>query len=536
MRKLVLSITIIALALQLAVCQTSVKEAREEAEKLAKKVNNRRLKRFQKAYTEALEDIKKTEEASTTNEFGYDAVADNANSWYKLHEYIKNKFNDGPITYKKESVTLFYKDYSNTEKEARLKAAKAHFDAGEKILTNSSDYNTRLKALNHFELTNKYSNREGEKANTSYDKINRYCAKIYYDEGVKILNTNTMDLDQLKTAKKLLSYVEKYDKDYQDWQAKYDAACLAGAEVCYKNALELAKEASFEKQRSAYSAFQNVLRWKNEYKDAEEKMNIAYGRAYPQIIFVEASKEILEGNDLRGSVDNKRVDQDIPSYYKINTGEDFKNLNMWQPESWEKAKTGKYNFGFIVVRMSDKYGETKYTTDTPEASTETVGNYYITKKDDTGKWQKEDKVSKSRYESAKKTYDAALSILSDSEKEGFLKTGEMKFRKEEGTVTTHRKKAIASYEVYMEIWDCRGEGAPQKITTITDEQKVIDQIYWEVYSGSDAAKPSNLRQKNSALKTEEELTKNIGIGAPPLKHFVAVNMAVVAKAIQVPFK
>ncbi len=535
MKKLLLSITIITLALQVGVCQTSVSEAKDVAKKLAEKTNNRRIKNFQKAYTEALADIKKIEDASG-NEFGYDAVADNANSWYKLHEYVKKEFNDGPITYKKISISLFYKDYSNTEKDARLKAAKAHFDAGEKILNSTSDYDARIKAVNHFKLTNKYSNKEGERTNTSYDKINGYCAQIYYDEGVRILNTNTTDLDQLKTAKKLLATVEDYDKNYQDWQAQYDAVCIAGAEVYYQNALSLANEASFEKQRSAYSAFRNALSWKSDYKDAEEKMYIASGRAYPQIIFVEASKEILAGDDLRSSIDNKRVDQDIPAYYKINTGEDFKDLNMWSPKSWEKAKTDKYSYGFIVVKMSDKYGEIKYTTETPKSTTETLEAYYITKKDDAGKWQKEEKISKSSYTSSKKTYDAGLSILSDSEKESFLKTNEMKFRKEEGKVTTHRKKAVASCEVYMEIWDCRGEGEPKKITTITDEQKEVDQIYWEVYSGADAIKPSDLKTKPGELKTKEELTKNMGTGTPSLKYFVSNNKPTVAKAIQVSFK
>ncbi|MDD2636818.1 MAG: hypothetical protein PHW82_15100, partial [Bacteroidales bacterium] len=388
----------------------------------------------------------------------------------------------------------------------------------------------------HFKLTNKYSNKEGERANTSYDKIDGYSAKIYYDEGVRILNTNPTDLEQLKTAKKLLATVEEYDKDYLDWQAKYDAVCVAGAEICYNNALELANETSFEKQRSAYTAFRNALSWKNDYKDAEEQMNIASARAYPQIIFVESSKNILAGDDLRGSIDGKRIDHDMPAHYKINTGEDFEDLNMWLPESWEKAKTGKYSFGFIVVKMSNKYGEIKYSIETSEPTTETVGIYYIAKKDDDGKWQDDEKVSKSSYESSKKTYDAGLKVLSESQKESFLKTNEMKFREVEGKLTTHRKSAVASCEVYMEIWDCRGEGAPQKITTITDEQREVDQIYWEVYSGEDAAKPSNLKMKTRDLKSKEELTKNMGTGTPPLKYFVSVNISAVAEAIQVPFK
>ncbi|MEN8123361.1 MAG: hypothetical protein ABFS35_23690 [Bacteroidota bacterium] len=517
--------------------QQSVKDATEYAKKLAKKVKKSSLKKFAKAYPTALADIKKIEDAAQTEEFGYDAVADNANSWKYLNEKLKKSFGDGPVTFKDLSVDLHYKDYSTLQEEARAKAAKAHFDAGEKITTGTKNYTERIKAIDHFKLAFKYTNQAKEKENTPYlSKINGYISSIYYDEGVRIFTSSPNDLEQLKTAKKTLLKIEKYDKEYKDWKAKYDAVCKAGAEILYKKASEQEKTLlTFKGQSKAAFTYREIKYWVENYKDSKERSAICDGRAYPQVLFVDNDGKVIPGDDLRGRSDNLRVDQNIPQRIKVNTGDDFKEWDMTKPENQEKAKTGKYAYGFIIVKASDKKGPVTYKNNGITKTTKTVGKYYISEKNkETGKWEKKS-VTKTDFESTFKIYNKGKEILSDSKAKEYL-VGGVKFEKNEGTVTTFTESAKASCEVYLEIWDFRGNGAAKKINTITSKLTSIDKISWETYDGDPSVKPS-LKEKSGKLKTEAVLKEEVAKKAiPSVKEFVADNKNSVAKAITVDFK
>lgn len=549
-------IPILGLALLFAIANTtqaqvSVSESNKYAKKLLKKVKGGNFKKFQKNYDQALKDIAKIEADATASEFGYDAVADNIGAWISLNKTLA-KFSGGKISFKEETITLQVKDYTALKTEAETKAAKAHFDAGVKIIEGTKDYATRTKAFEHFSKTYKYAPdyhevykdkiheikanvhyeegvriltsgkdfnekvkavaifKEATKITKPYKDINDLCAKLYYDEGVRLATSN--EIDDLKDALGHFKNARKWIADYKDSAEKAEAIRQKGAGIYYNKALAKEKEQTFEAQEDAAVLFKSADSWVKGYKDAVAKAEAAEKRAEVNILVCETNGNLIAPNAFSYKLQEATKD----NFFTPSNLSAAQNIDLNKAANYAKAKQA-LGYGFILIKMG-AVGEIKYIKPTTETSTEKIQKYFIhSKNEETGEWEISDATE---FE-----YKAANAMLEKAPLDDY------KTSKSNGTLTTVKQTTSASRSYTCEVWDARNPASPVKLGEVVRYVVKKDSKTNQSYTGDANAKPSSLKNDTQAIKTEQQLTSEINSEKLSVQGIVAKEIDNIAKFI-----
>ena len=525
--------------------QESVDEATDFAEKLLKKVQNRRFKKFNEYYPQALKDMERIEKAAPETEFGYDELADKIPGWMRLNKVLA-RFDGGSVSNKGETVTFQIRDYAPLLEEARAKAAKAHYDAGSDLVENNTEYEKRKEAFTHFDKTSKYSD--------DYDdQMKQYKALVYYDEGVRISNATTdfneliegvnmfrsaeKQVENFKDSKERMATIyfndgerlSKSDRindmiyaiarfksaseiipDFKGANARQDEVKEKGASLLYAQALAKEKEQTFKAQEEAAGLFEDIgARWVKDYKDANERAKAAKARSKVDLFLVETDGTLVAPAALGYGLQEKtngHIQTPVPS-------DELKKINLADASNFSAAEQ-LLGHGFVLIKMGEGAGAFKYSSSDPEVTTETYKVYYMIKTDAVTKEKTEKKISEEDYKSMQKIINLAGG-----------EDGGTKFRIEEGKTTTTTISASLSADFPVEVWDVRDSSAPVKITTINVPQRFTDSKVKTTYSGAESAKPSKLRNDEGEVMTEEELVAKAKGAAPSVKSIVKSNMS-----------
>lgn len=530
---------------QPVVAQESVDEATDFAEKLLKKVQNRRFKKFSEYYPQALKDMERIEKGASETEFGYDELADKIPGWIRLNKVLA-RFDDGSVSNKGETVIFQIKDYAPLLVEAKAKAAKAHYDAGCSIVDNNAEYKKRKEAFTHFNKTIKYSDEYEE-------QVKQYKALVYYDEGVRISNATT-DYNELiegvnmfRSAEKLVENfkdskermaaiyfsegerLSKSDRindmiyaiarfksaseiipDFKGANARLDEVKEKGAGLLYAQAIAKEEEQTFKAQEEAAKLFEDIgTRWIKGYKDANEKAKAAQLRSKVDLFLVETDGSFVAPAALSYGLQQKTKDHiqtPVPS-------DELKKINLTDASKY-RAADQLLGHGFLLIKMGEGAGDFKYSSSGPDVTTETFKVYYMIKTDAVTEKKTEKKISEEDYKSMQKIIDLAGG-----------EDGGVKFRIEEGKVTTTTRSASLSADFPVEVWDVRDSSAPVKITTINVPQSFSDSKVNTTYSGAESAKPSSLRNDKEEVMTREDLVAKAKAATPSVKSIVKTNMS-----------
>lgn len=543
-----IAIILLFIAGNTAFAQTeNITNTNKLVQKLNKKVKGSSVKKFGKVYPGACADMENLVAEAPKSEFGYDVIAKNVKKWIYIHNTLNKNFADGPLVFKKLSIDLNYVDYEPLMIESKKKAAKAHFDAANKIFSEEKDYQKRLESIKHFKDARNLANDEDKetiyassigdekekeihydegirllKEGKTFDeklqsevilkKISKYkeykdvsvkMSELYYAQGVKLLASS--DVKEVIKAQKYFATISKsYDKAYKDIVAKNNQACEKVAGIYYREAFGLEKVQTFEGQAIAAAKYKTVLSWVTDYKDANARMSTCNSRAKARIICVKADGGTYMGNDLRDA-SNIRIDAKFKDYMSIPiVSSDLSGIDMNDNANFAKAKD-KLGYGFLVLKVG-RSGNVSYSLEAPTSTTKEIDAYYATVKKSDGTWGKRERSDKAEVRTLEITVNAGATTLHPNDEAAQQKYIKDNLIVEEyhGELTTNKVSAKAEKIIYIELWDYR-LGRAEKIGEYASAIKSSSYDTWQTYTGDDGAKPSSLAVEGG-LKSESELT------------------------------
>ncbi|MDZ7776330.1 MAG: hypothetical protein U5L09_12395 [Bacteroidales bacterium] len=170
MKKIVLFIFAVILIgnAEPAMAQSSVDDAQKFAERCLKKVRNRRFRKLQESYPQAIKDIKRIKANASEKEFGWDDIVDYAPDWIEMMETLE-KFPNHQVKNKGEVINLKSQTTSLCLRERKIAPLKEHYLAGVKIMDENENFRERRDAFHYFQKSMDYS-----------DEYKRYLSAIGY--------------------------------------------------------------------------------------------------------------------------------------------------------------------------------------------------------------------------------------------------------------------------------------------------------------------------------------------------------------------
>jgi hypothetical protein len=518
-----------------------IKNAETAAKEVAKKLTNSKVKKLNKYYSIAVNKIEEIIVAASNTKNGYDVIAVNGDGWITMHEGLKKAFGDGPVTFKKESVTLQYKDYKDVVREAKTKAAKAHWDAGMEKINKGTNYTQKTAGFIELKKA-RYLACEQEKE-TIYSAKTIYMAEaeVHYAEGMALLNSGdsfnskksaakyfinidkslfpykdvndkmcslfyqegvtqseSESIDDLKKSKNAFRQISNWtDKDYNGYQAKLETVRNKGAEIIYASAVTIADYNSFHNQEIAAKKFETIAEeWVPDYKDAKERAENCTFNSQVYIAVVDNEGMIIDPVKY-GTTLAKEMGSAF-SAPGLNTNE-FKSIAgmlLVSPEAFAKAQE-KLQHGLVVIKMESMKGSVNYTKTDVQKKLKEVEVWFKREGNNAPV-----KSSQEEYEQWQESKKLTAKVLGASNVAAATK--DVQFDVKKGTVTTFTEEASYGSEMKLEIWDCRG-ASPRKVDEIIVARGASDMIRWQTYSGDEEAKPNLTQKRETPLKTEEEL-------------------------------
>ncbi|MFW5975116.1 MAG: hypothetical protein ACOCQ6_02815, partial [Bacteroidota bacterium] len=256
--------------------QSSVDDAQKFAERCLKKVRNRRFRKLQESYPQAIKDIEAIKTNASEKEFGWDDIVKYAPGWIEMMETFE-KFPDHQVKKKGKTLKFEVTDYKPLLKRAKDSAAKEHYMAGVKIMDDNERYSQRKEAFYHFNKSRDYSDEYKE-------DIYQRCATIHYDEGLRIYNSAESFSGKKRAEEsfnKALSWIKPF-KDINELMAElYYAEAVRKFETLKPEEelveILLRNESVWDEIEdiinSSLSYLEKTAEWIPEYKDTGEKAN-----------------------------------------------------------------------------------------------------------------------------------------------------------------------------------------------------------------------------------------------------------------------
>ena len=257
-----------------AMAQSSVDDAQKFAERCLKKVRNRRFRKLQESYPQAIKDIERIKANASEKEFGWDDIAKYAPDWIEMMETFE-KFPNHQVKNKGEVIKFEITDYKPMLERAKDSAAKEHYMAGVKIMDENDNYRERRDAFHHFNKSMDYSDEYKE-------DIYQRAATIHYDEGLRIYNSEESFKGKKRAEesfKKALAWIKPF-KDINELMAElYYAEAVRKfenlkpeeelVEILLRN--ESVWDEIEEIVKTSLSYLEESAEWTPEYKDMGEK-------------------------------------------------------------------------------------------------------------------------------------------------------------------------------------------------------------------------------------------------------------------------
>ena len=445
--------------------QESVDEAYKFGERCLEKIRNRRFRKFNESYSQALKDMQRIQKEAASKQFGYEDLIEAIPDWIKLNDLLR-KFDTKSISNKGETITFQLKDYRQVLEEAKVKAAKARYEAGKKIIANNSEYRKMNRATPHFKKASSYS-REFK------DEIDKQAGIMFYKAGIQYGQSDS--LKGLKQAREFFKLATEFHPRYKDLDAQIKKLNPRGASVLYDMAQAKEKEKSFEAQIEAAKLYEKIGEdWVKDYKDAAEKAQAARDRGTVDIYFVDEDGKAISDPQACGNLDF--INTPKPSA-------ELKNLDLQKPENYTKA-VDIAGEGFILAKPTANFGEMEYIP--PETTTKKETHVAYVRIMYTGGVETErEEITQREYTKAKKRVGNEI-----SDKKGY------DWRKVTGVSTRKEMRNKMLLKCPLEIWDLRDPKSPEKLGEIDVGYSEGDRLVRTTYRGAKEAKPNYL--KNSS--------------------------------------
>ncbi|MGM0567148.1 MAG: hypothetical protein ACQESX_10360 [Bacteroidota bacterium] len=447
---------------QPAQAQESVDEAYTFGERCLEKIRNRRFRKFDETYSQALKDMQQIEQEAASTQFGYENLIEYIPNWIKLNDLLR-KFDSESISNKGETITFQLKDYRKILEDAKVKAAKDRVEAGKQIIAGHSDISKTNVALIHFKKAESYSGNFN-------DEIKEQGGILYYKAGESYSESG--DIEKVKKAQEFFTQAKELNPDYKDVDAALKGLNQKGAGLLYDMALAKEKEMSFEAQLEAARYYEEIgEKWIEDYKDAAEKAKAARDRGTVNIYFIGKYGKILS---------NPKACNNLEFINTPEPSAELKNLDLRKEENYAKAVdiAGK---GFILAKPTPNFGEMEYfppeTTTSQETHEAYVKLWYTG-----GRVTQREKITESEYNKAKRKLGDEI-----SDKEGF------DWKKVTGVSTRKEISNRMLLKCPLEIWDLRDPNSPEKLGEIDVGWSEGDLLVRTTYSGADEAKPNHLK-------------------------------------------
>lgn len=512
--------------------QSSVDDAQKFAERCLDKVRNRRFRKLQESYPQALKDIEGIKANAPTEQFGWDDVAKNAPDWIEMMETF-SQFPNHQVENKGEVIKFEIKDYKPLLAEAKTKANEAHYLEGIKIMDKNERFYGRKEAFYHFLEALKFSDNNKE-------DIHKRGATIHYDEGLRIYNSSENFSTKVKAEesfKKALAWVNPF-KDINDLMAKlyFEEAKRVDGEMPGKEEIinivfediNLLDDYE-EKYKEVIDAYKKANEWIADYEGVATKIEELNTEAADA--FYQAAKKHEEIHEFRNQAlavqFYEAAGKWIPNYKNANTRAEaakkrmeFNVLFYERPHFMDPSKVDFASYGHIKAPFDKKWALLSVDpVDNPEYAVREVGHgfvmvaigekgsfeydkredrdakdvtVYISRKKDnmTGKVT-ESEISESEYNTMKRALD-----FTDQDV-GYT------LHKYSGTATYVYPIAEASIDCKVEIWDMRDPENISLVDEINTTFKVSDKTSYLEYNGHPRAKPAYHNTK--ALKSKNDL-------------------------------
>ncbi len=503
--------------------QESVNTCILNAKRLQRSFNDRYFKNFKASYSEALKDIAEIEAKAASSKFGSDLIADHAEEWLKLYQQL-NKFENGSVSYKGETIQLELKNYEPILNEAKEKASKAHFDEAMQIIEASKIFEKREKAIPHLNKAKHYD--------ASYtEKVKDNKALIYYDEALRIYNQETdfilreesvplfekalneknpykdskellaklysdeadllFDSNSFNDIKKAISYYNKaasYVYNYNGASGKILGVKQKAASLLYEQALKKEQILTFKAQKEASNLYKQANMWNPGYKDVEERIKATSIKSTLNVIITDNAGGVITKNPTTNEIFSQTNDYiTLPS---IKTP--VINLENTQ-DCMTVAK--ELGFGFILMRIDTNRIAYTYKGVITDNEAKTIERFFLNKRSVSTGRTSESEISKQEYTEGMKELKAK-GRQSDSR-------FRLSYKSYTGTHSTITSKAIVEVSYPFEIWDVRDPNHMIKITDIIYSEEISDKKVKTTYSGSMKIKPELMNE--GSLMSQNEL-------------------------------
>lgn len=458
--------------------QESVQEAYEFGERCLEKIRNRRFRKFDESYSQALKDMQRIQKEAASKQFGYENLIEVIPDWIKLNDLLR-KFDAKSISNKDETITFQLKDYRKVLEEAKVKAAKARYEAGKKIIANNSEYQKMNKATAHFKKASSYTSE-------FKDEIDKQAGIMFYKAGIQYGQSD--ELKDLEQAREFFKLTKKFTPDYKDLDDQIKKLKPRGASMLYDMAQAKEKEKSFETQKEAAKLYEKIgENWVKDYKDASEKAKAARDHSTVDMYFVDKDGRAISDPKACGNLDF------------INTPEpsaELKNLDLRKAENYAKA-VDIAGEGFILAKPTSNFGELEYIP--PETTTKEETHVAYVKIMYTGEVETErDEITEKEYTQAKNRLGNEI-----SDKKGY------DWRKVTGVSTRKEISNRMLLKCPLEIWDLRDPQSPEKLGEIDVGYSEGDRLVRTTYRGAKEAKPNYLKNSNRENLQSKEIMAEI---------------------------
>ena len=516
------------------VAQSSVDDAEKFARRCLNKVRNRRFRKLQESYPQAIKDIERIKANAKEKEFGWDDIVKYAPDWIEMMETL-DKFPDHQVKNKGEVIKFEITDYKPLLEKATDSAATEHYRAGVKIMDENERYSQRKEAFYHFNKSRDYSDKYKEdiyqrSATIHYNEglriynsaesfgrkkyaeepfkkalswvspfkdINELMAELYYTEAIRHFETLKTDdeiADLLFKNESIWEEVEDitnesldYLKETAEWIPEYkDSGEKAkkfrekAASCLYKTGKKHEEVHEFKHQEKAVEYYRKTSEWVTGYLDAEALASAAEQRTHYDVLFYN------QGGFLKPSEVGFNSSSRIKAPYDESWGS-FSANPVDDPE-YAVSEVGR---PFVVVVISEK-GE--YNYEESEKREQEDYTIYISRK-------KEDDGSITESETTKATYDM-YNMTKDKVKDI------MWVKKYTGTATYVYPEAEASVTNTIAIWDLRDPANPVLLDQVSSTFKVSDKTSYMDYDGHPRAKPE-FKNKYGGMKSKDALISEL---------------------------
>ncbi|MGM0566707.1 MAG: hypothetical protein ACQESX_08140 [Bacteroidota bacterium] len=536
MKKLVLFIFSVLLigSAEPVIAQSSVNDAQKFAKRCLKKVRNRRFRKLQESYPQAMKDIERIKANASEKEFGWDDIVKYAPDWIEMMETF-DKFPEGQVKNKGKVIKFDITDYKPLLEKATDSATEEHYRAGVKIMDENERYSERKEAFYHFNKSRDYSDKYKEdiyqrSATIHYDEglriynsaesfggkkraeepfkkalawidpfkdINELMAEIYYAEAIRHFETLKSDdeiAELLFKNEGIWDEVEDitnesldYLKETAEWIPEYkDSGEKAkefrekAASFLYKTGKKHEEVHEFEHQEKAAEYYRKTSEWVSGYRNAEALATAAEQRSRFDVLFYHQGSFINPSKVGFGSSNR------IKAPYDKQWG--LLSVNPVDNPEYAVSEVGR---PFIAVVESEK-GE--YNYEKSEKREQEEYTVYISRK-------KEDDGSFTESETDKATYDL-YNMAKDKVKDV------MWVKKYSGTATYVYPEAKANVTNTISIWDLRDPANPVLLDQVSSTFEVSDKTSYMEYDGHPRAKPE-FKNKYGDLKSKDALISEI---------------------------